>query len=88
MAPKIKPKDGDDFYALSIRVRDDDRCWQEWVTIAGSWETLSRRFDLNHVPPNAVLRQGAEARAYLVQALKAELDYQRKTRGGHGQRSN
>jgi len=83
MTPKIKPKDSDNFYIVSVRFSEEPG-WDEWVSIFGTRETVSQQFDLDNLPPGAVLRKGAEARRWLASAAKAEADYQRKTGATHG----
>jgi len=74
-------KPDDDFYIVSIRFSEEP-AWEEWVTILGTRQTVSQQFDLDNLPPGAVLRKGAEARRYLASAAKAEADYQQSKTGG------
>ena len=74
-------KPDDDFYIVSIRFSEEP-AWEEWVSVIGTRQTVSQQFDLDNLPPGAVLRKGAEARRYLVRAFKAEQDYQRSKAGG------
>jgi hypothetical protein len=76
--PQIEP---DVFCVLSIRTRDEERCWEEWLSFVGTYQTLSRQFDLKNLKPGMYLRKGEDARRYLEKAFKAESDYQRKTGG-------
>lgn len=83
MAQAKQPQRGDEnFYVLSVRTRDEERCWEEWMSFIGTYETLSRQFNLKNLPPGMVLRKGADARRYLARAFKAEEDYQRSKTGG------
>jgi len=74
-------KPDDDFYVLSIRFAEEPG-YDEWFTILGTRKTVSQQFDLENLPPGAVLRKGAEARRWLASAAKAEADYQRSKAGG------
>jgi hypothetical protein len=81
-------KPDDDFYVLSIRFAEEPD-WEEWVSVIGTHQTVSQQFDLENLPPGAVLRKGAEARRWLASAAKAEANYQRsKAGGGHGRFNN
>jgi len=71
----------DDFYIISIRFSEEpDR--DEWVSVIGTRQAVSQQFDLENLPPGAVLRAGEDARRYLAKAFKAEQDYQRSKTGG------
>jgi hypothetical protein len=71
----------DDFYIVSVRFSEEPE-WDEWVTVFGTRETVSQQFDLDNLPPGAVLRKGAEARRWLALVAKAEASYQRSKTGG------
>jgi hypothetical protein len=82
--PKSKQpqREPDDFYVITFRTRDEDRCWEEWMSFIGTYESLSRQFNLEDLPLGVFLRKGADARRYLARAFQAEKDYQRvKARG-------
>ena len=74
-------KPDDDFYIVSIRFSEEPQ-WDEWVSVIGTRHTVSQQFDLENLPPGAVLRKGAEARRWLASAAKAEAGYQRSKSGG------
>jgi hypothetical protein len=78
---KKKSKPDDDFCVVSVRFAEEPG-FDEWVSVLGTREAVSQQFDLDNLPPGAVLRKGAEARRWLASAAKAEADYQRyRTRG-------
>src|ERR1700758_5160980 len=74
-------KPDDDFYVVSVRFAEEPG-FDEWVSVLGTRETVSQQFDLDNLPPGAVLRTGPEARRWLASAAKAEADYQRSKAGG------
>jgi hypothetical protein len=81
-------KPDDNFYIVSVRFSEEPG-WDEFVSVVGTRETVSQQFDLDNLPPGAVLRKGAEARRWLASAAKAEAEYQRSKAGGcHGRFNN
>ncbi len=68
---------GDDLHALTIPIGGDTE-WDQCMTITGTREFLSAQFDLNNLPPGAVLRQGKEAERYIAKAMRDEARYDRE----------
>jgi hypothetical protein len=71
----------DDTYVLSIVVCRTRFCWHKRETYIGSYESLSRQFDLKRLPKGAVLLRGKQAEAWLQEKAEEDRKY-RKLYGG------
>jgi hypothetical protein len=75
ISPNPERPPGEDFFAVTFCVDDMDCGCRHYLTVAGSWQSITSHFNISQLPPDTVLRQGDAAREYLQESARKETQF-------------